>query len=52
MLHSDWIGKDPTADDGIAAHYLLYECDPETSVWALSTRGLTLARRAPLRSIH
>jgi Alpha/beta hydrolase family len=55
MFWKDWIGKDPTKDDGVAVQYLFHDCDPETVAWALTTRKLMHARRAltetcPLRS--
>ena len=55
MFWKDWIGKDPTKDDGVAVQYLFHDCDPETVAWALTTRRLMHARRAltetcPLRS--
>jgi hypothetical protein len=36
----DWIGKDPTTDAAVAAHFLYHDCDPSTLQWALSTRRL------------
>ncbi|HXW89607.1 MAG TPA: alpha/beta hydrolase [Terriglobales bacterium] len=55
MFWPDWIGKDPTKDDSLAARYLFHDCDPEITAWALTTLRLTHARRAlrepcPLRS--
>jgi pimeloyl-ACP methyl ester carboxylesterase len=55
MFWKDWIGKDPSKDDGVAVQYLFHDCDPETVAWALTTRKLMHARRVltepcPLRS--
>jgi pimeloyl-ACP methyl ester carboxylesterase len=40
----DWIGKDPTEDDAVAAAFLYHDCDDEMLEWALSTRRLFLPR--------
>jgi pimeloyl-ACP methyl ester carboxylesterase len=40
----DWIGKDPTEDDAVAATFLYHDCDQATLEWALSTRRLFLPR--------
>ena len=40
----DWIGKDPTEDDAVAAAFLYHDCDEATLEWALSTRRLFLPR--------
>jgi pimeloyl-ACP methyl ester carboxylesterase len=39
-FNPDWIGKDPTADDDVAAHFLYHDCDAKTLEWALGTRRL------------
>jgi pimeloyl-ACP methyl ester carboxylesterase len=39
-FNPDWIGKDPTTDAAVAAHFLYHDCDPHTLEWALSTRRL------------
>jgi pimeloyl-ACP methyl ester carboxylesterase len=39
---SEWIGKDPTEDDAVAATFLYHDCDEATLGWALSTRRLFL----------
>ena len=41
-FHPDWIGKDPTGDDGVAAAFLYHDADEATLEWALSTRRLFL----------
>jgi pimeloyl-ACP methyl ester carboxylesterase len=33
-----WIGKDPTADAAVAAHFLYHDCDWASLEWALTTR--------------
>jgi hypothetical protein len=38
----DWIGKDPTEDDAVAAAFLYHDCDDAALAWALSTRRLFL----------
>jgi pimeloyl-ACP methyl ester carboxylesterase len=43
-FHPDWIGKDPTEDDAVAAAFLYHDCDEATLEWALSTRRLFLPR--------
>jgi pimeloyl-ACP methyl ester carboxylesterase len=34
----DWVGRDPTADDEAALHFVYHDCDAETQAWALATR--------------
>ena len=41
-FHPDWIGRDPTTDDAVAAAFLYHDCDDATLQWALSTRRLFL----------
>jgi hypothetical protein len=41
-FHPDWIGKDPTEDDAVAAAFLYHDADEATLEWALSTRRLFL----------
>ena len=41
-FHPDWIGKDPTEDDAVAAAFLYHDTDEATLEWALSTRRLFL----------
>jgi pimeloyl-ACP methyl ester carboxylesterase len=41
-FNPDWIGKDPTEDDAVAATFLYHDCDGATLDWALSTRRLFL----------
>jgi hypothetical protein len=41
-FNPDWIGKDPTEDDAVAAAFLYHDCDDATLEWALSTRRLFL----------
>jgi hypothetical protein len=41
-FNPDWIGKDPTEDDAVAAAFLYHDCDEATLEWALSTRRLFL----------
>jgi pimeloyl-ACP methyl ester carboxylesterase len=36
----DWIGKDPTTDAAVAAHFLYHDCDHASLAWALTTRRL------------
>jgi pimeloyl-ACP methyl ester carboxylesterase len=43
-FNPDWIGKDPTEDDAVAAAFLYHDCDDATLEWALSTRRLFLPR--------
>jgi hypothetical protein len=49
-LHADaafnpeWIGKDPTTDDDVAARLVYHDCDTRTLEWALTTRRLFLPR--------
>jgi Alpha/beta hydrolase family len=37
-FNPDWIGKDPTEDDAVAAAFLYHDADTTTLAWALSTR--------------
>ena len=46
MFWPDWIGKDPTADDTVALHFLFHDCSHDTAAWALGTRRLMYARGA------
>jgi pimeloyl-ACP methyl ester carboxylesterase len=46
MMNPEWVGKDPTASDEIALHFLFHDCTPDTAQWALTTRRLMYARRA------
>ena len=46
MLHSDWVGKDPTKDDAVAMNYLFHDCSAGVAKWALSTRRLMFAKQA------
>jgi pimeloyl-ACP methyl ester carboxylesterase len=41
-FNPDWIGKDPTEDDAVAASFLYHDGDGATLAWALSTRRLFL----------
>ena len=41
-FHPDWIGRDPTEDDAVAAAFLYHDADDTTLHWALSTRRLFL----------
>ena len=43
-FNPDWVGKDPTTDDAVAAAFLYHDCDQATLRWALSTRRLFLPR--------
>jgi pimeloyl-ACP methyl ester carboxylesterase len=43
-FNPDWIGKDPIADDAVAATFLFHDCDQATLEWALGTRRLFLPR--------
>jgi len=43
-FNPDWIGKDPTEDDAVAAAFLYHDGDDATRAWALSTRRLFLPR--------
>ncbi len=43
-FNPDWIGRDPTTDDAVAAAFLYHDCDDATLQWALSTRRLFLPR--------
>ncbi|MGE5243943.1 MAG: alpha/beta fold hydrolase [Betaproteobacteria bacterium] len=46
MMNPEWMGKDPTASDEVALHFLFHDCTRETAQWALTTRRLMYARRA------
>jgi pimeloyl-ACP methyl ester carboxylesterase len=37
-FNPEWIGKDPTDDDDVAAAFVYHDCDQATLAWALSTR--------------
>jgi hypothetical protein len=41
-FNPDWIGKDPTEDDAVAAAFLYHDADDTMLDWALSTRRLFL----------
>ena len=41
-FNPDWVGKDPTEDDAVAAAFLYHDADEATIDWALSTRRLFL----------
>jgi pimeloyl-ACP methyl ester carboxylesterase len=43
-FNPDWIGKDPVADDAVAATFVYHDCDQATLEWALRTRRLFLPR--------
>jgi pimeloyl-ACP methyl ester carboxylesterase len=43
-FNPDWIGREPTTDDAVAAAFLYHDCDDATLEWALSTRRLFLPR--------
>jgi Alpha/beta hydrolase family len=52
-FNPDWIGKDPTEDDAVAAAFLYHDADTTTLAWALSARRLFLplgvySQRLPL----
>jgi hypothetical protein len=54
-FNPDWIGKDPTEDDAVAAAFLYHDADDTMLDWALSTRRLFLplgvyGQRTGLRS--
>ena len=37
-FNPEWIGKDPTDDDDVAAEFVYHDCDQATLAWALTTR--------------
>jgi pimeloyl-ACP methyl ester carboxylesterase len=43
-FNPQWIGKDPVADDSVAATLVFHDCDGATLEWALATRRLFLPR--------
>lgn len=46
ILNPDWIGKDPTKDQRLAAEFLFHDCSPELQKWAWGTASLMFARQA------
>ena len=46
ILNPEWIGKDPTRDDDAARKFLLHDCSPEVTAWAMTTRQLLFAKGA------
>jgi pimeloyl-ACP methyl ester carboxylesterase len=43
-FNPEWIGKDPTEDDEVAAAFVYHDCDQATLAWALSTRRAFVPR--------
>lgn len=43
-FNPEWIGKDPTVDDEVAAEFVYHDCDQATLAWALSTRRAFVPR--------
>jgi pimeloyl-ACP methyl ester carboxylesterase len=43
-FNPEWIGKDPTEDDDVAAAFVYHDCDEATLAWALSTRRAFVPR--------
>jgi pimeloyl-ACP methyl ester carboxylesterase len=43
-FNPEWIGKDPTDDDDVAAAFVYHDCDEPTLAWALSTRRAFVPR--------
>jgi pimeloyl-ACP methyl ester carboxylesterase len=46
MMNSDWLWKNPIADDQVAMEFLFHDCTPEVASWAMTTRRLMFARQA------
>jgi pimeloyl-ACP methyl ester carboxylesterase len=51
VFNPEWLGKDPTADPLLAAHFLFHDCDLETLYWALTTLRLFNPRRLPTEPV-
>jgi len=49
MFNPEWVGKDPTKDEGLADEFLFHDCSPELRKWAWSRMSLMLAREAMLQ---
>jgi len=49
MLNPEWMGKNPMNDD-VAINFLFHDCSPEVAQWALTTRRLTIAKRAMIET--
>jgi len=48
MFNPEWVGKDPTKDEGLAEKFLFHDCSPEMKKWAWSRMSLMFARQAML----
>jgi hypothetical protein len=46
MYRPDFVGKDPTKNEGVARQYLFHDCSPDVTQWAMSTLRLMFAKRA------
>lgn len=51
VFNPEWLGRDPTADPLLAAHFLFHDCDLESLHWALTTLRLFNPRRLPLEPV-
>jgi pimeloyl-ACP methyl ester carboxylesterase len=46
MYRPDFVGKDPTKDEGLALQYLFHDCPHSVIQWALTTVRLMFAKQA------
>ena len=46
MYRPDFVGKDPTAEESLAAHFLFHDAEPEAARWGLTTLRLLNAKQA------
>lgn len=51
VFNPEWLGKNPTADPVLAAHFLFHDCNLETLQWALTTLRLFNPKRMPMEPI-
>jgi pimeloyl-ACP methyl ester carboxylesterase len=51
VFDPEWLGKDPTTDPVLAAHFLFHDCNLETLQWALTTLRLFNPKRIPIEPV-
>lgn len=51
VFNPEWLGKDPTIDSVLAAHFLFHDCNLETLQWAVTTLRLFNPKRIPLEPV-
>ena len=46
MYRPDFVGRDPTVDEGLALQYMFHDCEPDLARWGLTTVRLMYAKQA------